>query len=61
MLQQQQSTDISHLTEPQQKNLQQQVCCCGPMLGQMDGQTPYHFTDLAPQSAYYVDSDNKTS
>jgi len=26
---------------PTAANLQQRVCCCGPMLGQTDGRTPY--------------------
>ena len=28
---------------PTAANLQQRVCCCGPMLGQTDGWTPYRF------------------
>jgi len=32
--------------EPTAANLQQRVCCCGPMLGQTDGRTPCRFIDL---------------
>ena len=31
--------------EPTAANLQQRVCCCGPMLGQTDGRTLYRFID----------------
>ena len=32
---------------PTTANLQLRVCCCGPMLGQTDGRTPYRFIDPA--------------
>ena len=31
-------------------NLQQRVCCCGPMRGQTDGRTPYRSTDPGPHT-----------
>ena len=35
-------------------NLQQRICCCGPMLGQIDGRTPYRYIDPAPNSTRAV-------
>jgi len=32
-------------------NLQQPVCCCGPMLGQTDGWTPYRYIDPVPHTS----------
>jgi len=45
----QQSIDIScHLpAKSTAANSQQWLCCCGHMLGQTDGQTPYHYIDPA--------------
>jgi len=39
----QQSIEVCCLSGPQ--HLQQWVCCCGPMLGQTHGWTPYRFID----------------
>jgi len=35
-------------------NLQQRICCCGPMLGQIDGRTPYRYIDPAANSTRAV-------
>jgi len=35
---------------PTAANLQQRVCCCGPVLGQTDGRTPFRYTDPAPHT-----------
>ena len=41
-------------------NLQQRVCCCGPMLGQTNGQTDGYRTVDRPCFAYYVGSANNS-
>jgi len=41
-------------------NLQQRVCCCGPMLGQTNGQTDGYRTVDRPWFAYYVGSANNS-
>ena len=42
-------------------NLQQRVCCCGLMLGQTDGRTPYRYRDLATYSNHNNDALNSMS
>jgi len=37
-------------------NLQQRVCCCGPILGQTEGQTDRHLPFRRPCSSYYASS-----
>ena len=45
------ATDRYLLTAgPTVANLQQRVCCCGPLLWQTDGWTPCRFTDSAPRT-----------
>jgi len=39
---------------PTATNLQQRLCCCGPMLWQTDGRTSYYFIDPAPHTTWTV-------